>query len=205
MNRPLERSIARRLAVMFAVAALVVFAGVGAALQHILRRELERHQADELRTRSSVVGMLIAKNATLEKFQLVKMRLDALTPIDGSVRFAVRSDDPRFRYGADIDARMLGHTQVVPANGERPEVSFTVAMDPTRFNDTIRAFLIALVVLVTAGAAVVAVLGYRIARSGLGPLRRLSHEAQSISPRNLSQRLDIAMCLLPAANRRVTY
>lgn len=190
----MNRSIARRLAAMFAITALGVFVGVGAALHYILGRELARHQSDELHTRSTVVGQLIGKSASAAKWPATRARLDALTPLDGSVRFWVVSGDPRFRYGTPLDdPRMMALSAAIPPNSERPEVLFTVALDTTPFTDTQRTFALAIVVLVAAGVVVVAAFGYRIARIGLGPLRRLSDEAHAISPSNLSSRLDVAV------------
>jgi two-component system heavy metal sensor histidine kinase CusS len=82
----------------------------------------------------------------------------------------------------------------MPALGERPEVRIVVGIDSTRFHQTQRAFLVALLVLSGLGVVIVAGLGYWIAKMGLGPLSRLSEEARQISPRNLSQRLVPASC-----------
>ena len=140
-----------------------------------------------------MVGLFIAKSSTVEKWPAVKAKLDAVTPLDGSAAFIVRGADPRFAYGDDAPpSGMLTLTQTIPRNGERPEVAFTVAMDPSGFNETLRSFAFAIAALVAAGAALVTLLGYRIARSGLGPLRRMTEDAQAIGPKNPGQRLDKA-------------
>ncbi|MEN3951634.1 heavy metal sensor histidine kinase [Iodidimonas sp. SYSU 1G8] len=208
-------SIAVRLSLMFALAAVIVFSLVGLALQRVLSRDLEHHQVDELRTRMEVMDHMISRTATLEKWLRVHDKLDALTPGDNSARFWALSQDPRFEYGDtpgalrdDLDRRDgLGElqlnedgyplktlTRTMPALGERPDVRIVVGIDSTRFHETQRAFLVALLVLSGLGVVIVAGLGYWIAKMGLGPLSRLSEEARQISPRNLSQRLVPASC-----------
>jgi len=206
----MTRSIATRLAIMFAVGALVVFSIVGVALHRVLHRELERQGVDELHTRLEVTSHSIVRASLADRWEYTRTKLDALAPPEGSTRFWVLSADPRFRYGGDAPpellaaarARTAGSTMIehdgrilralarsIPANGERPEVQFVVAVDAARFHDTLRTFAIALVVLVATGGALVGALGHRLAKMGLRPLGRLSDEAQALSPRNLSQRL----------------
>jgi two-component system heavy metal sensor histidine kinase CusS len=205
-------SIAKRLAGMFAAAALVVFSIVGVALYSVLDGEFVRHQEREITTRLEFMGHMIARINTVERWQVVQNKMEAMTPLDGSTQFWVTGPDPRFEYngpspevrehfvrngrgevrvGAEA-RRMNVLTRVIPAAGDRPEVRLTVGVDPTRFEDTRRVFTIALLLLCAGGAAIVAGLGYRLARVGLAPLRRLSEEAQAISPKNRSQRLQPA-------------
>ncbi|MDY7232727.1 heavy metal sensor histidine kinase [Hyalangium rubrum] len=208
----MKAAIATRLAVMFAVAALGVFSLVGFALRHVLQRELDRHQLSEVNTRLEYVGMMVARNDSAEKWQSLRSKLDALTPLDGSVRFWVMSPNPRFEYGdaptmlrerlsthtggpfvIDLEGRsMKASSRSFASNGERPAVQVVTAVDSTRFLDTLNAFAGALVALSLAGVALVALLGHRIAKVGLAPLSSLSQEAQSLSPRDLSQRLRLS-------------
>ncbi|NMO15984.1 heavy metal sensor histidine kinase [Pyxidicoccus fallax] len=202
-------SIATRLAVMFAVASLAVFSLVGFALKRVLHRELDQHQLSEVNTRLDYASMMIARNDSAERWQGVRNKLDALTPLDGSARFWVMCPDERFQYGdqlellrerlstlpngpfvLDLDEHSLrASARRIEANGQRPAVELVTAVDSTRFIGTQKAFTGALVALCLGGVALVALLGYRIARMGLAPVASLSREAQSLSPRDLSQRL----------------
>ncbi|HSY29116.1 MAG TPA: heavy metal sensor histidine kinase, partial [Burkholderiaceae bacterium] len=80
----------------------------------------------------------------------------------------------------------------IPADGEMPAVRFMVGIDSAPFFHTRHAFLIGLLVLSSVGALLVTILGYLIARLGLKPLVKLSQEAQELSPKNLSQRLQLS-------------
>ncbi len=196
----ISRSIATRLAAMFALAALLVFALVGGALLRVLHQELDRHQLRELETKLSFATTMIGRCVTLEKWGNVRAKLDAVTPGDGSTQFYISSDDARFTYAspaaeglAPIDHRtMRTMSQMIAGHEERPPVRLTVAIDSSRFEDTLRSFGIALLVLCGIGVAMVALLGHRIAKVGLGPLAELSMEAQALSPKNLAQRLKLA-------------
>ncbi len=206
----MKLSIARRLALMFAVAAIVVFVGGALLLQQSLVNALEQQQAEELMLRIAVLEPVLGKKETDDDWDRVRARLDLLTPGDGSVRYWILSDDERYRYGSKLESEAewesgpdgFGHLRVaglhcplktliktVPARGIRPDVRFMVALDPTPFLHTQERFRLTLGIFLVAGALLVAALGYWISRIGLRPLDRLSEEANALSPRNLSQRL----------------
>ncbi|OJH36201.1 heavy metal sensor histidine kinase [Cystobacter ferrugineus] len=208
----MKTSIATRLAVMFAVAALGVFSLVGVALYRVLHRELGRHQLSEVNTRLEYVGMMVGRNDNAVSWQNLRAKLDTLTPADDSVRYWVLGPDPRFVYGdvpaelrerlgaqpgrpfvLELEGRsMRAVSRSIPPKGARPAVQIVTALDSTRFCDTLDTFAGALVVLCLAGVSLVTILGHRIAKVGLAPLSSLSQEAQSLSPRDLSQRLRLS-------------
>jgi len=124
------------------------------------------------------------------------------------------SDDPVYRFGDDvadvmaaIDAgkdsvdvrvpdsvkthRMRVLSRTMPATETRPPVRFMAGVDAQPFRDTLRRFEVALVLLTLIGTALAAALGYWIARIGLGPVERLSEDAQRIGPDNRAQRLQL--------------
>ncbi|MDP9897946.1 heavy metal sensor histidine kinase [Variovorax ginsengisoli] len=207
----MRRSITTRLVLMFAAAALATFALIGAALQGVLARELERHQHDELATTLKGLQYWIQTIGTPERWTRVQARMDALTPEDGSLRFWVLSDDPRFQYGkglAEIDGLVReadGHGSNVMLPGQdrpfrtlsvrippfesRPAVRLVVGRNSEPYARTRETFLTALVALGLGAMLVVAFAGYWIARVGLRPLQQLSQEAQALRPKTLSQRL----------------
>ncbi|MFS2052313.1 hypothetical protein ACEN8K_25920, partial [Variovorax sp. CT11-76] len=160
----MKRSIAARLVLMFAAAALATFALIGAALQGVLLRELERHQYEELDTTVKSLQFWIQAIGTPERWPRVQARMDALTPEDGSTRFWVLSDDPRFQYGkgmAEIDAltRETGRSLLLPGEEkpyrtlsahippfeQRPAVRLIVGKNTEPYARTRRTFLTALV------------------------------------------------------------
>jgi len=205
-----RRSITMRLVVMFALAALALFTLVGAALYGVLERELIRHQNDDLNTNLQNIRYSLERFGDLEHWPRLQVKMDTLTPEDGSVRFWVLSDDPRFLYGKGLDEMErinqgeAGHgTLVLPITGrtyrtlsmriapfaDRPAVRLIVGVDTAPFEHTMRAFLVAFTLLTVGAVAVVMGLGWWIARIGLRPLQRLSVEARALRPNTLSQRL----------------
>ncbi len=205
-----QRSITTRLVVMFALAALVTFSLIGAALYGVLERELTRHQDDDLTTNLQNMRYSIERVNNVERWSHVQAKMDTLTPSDGRVRFWVLSDDPRFQYGKGLDQLevisqeadghgiaelpLAGHvlrtlSQHIDPLDERPAVKLIVGVDAAPYEHTLRAFLTALTLLTLTAVALVMLLGYWITRLGLRPLQQLSREAQALRPKNLSQRL----------------
>ena len=207
----MKRSITARLVLMFAAVALATFALTGMALQSVLARELQRHQYEELDTTLKSLQYWIQAIGTPDRWPRVQARMDSLTPEDGTLRFWVLSDDPRFQYGkglAELDQltreadgrgtsiflpgqerpfRTLS-VHIPPFEG-RPAVRLIVGRNTEPYVRTQQTFLTALIALGLGAVLVVAFAGYWIARVGLRPLERLSSEAQTLQPKTLSQRL----------------
>jgi two-component system heavy metal sensor histidine kinase CusS len=205
-------SITTRLVAMFALGALVTFTVIGVALYGVLGRELTRHQNDDLNTNLQNMRYSIERFGTLDRWARIQVKMDTLSPSDGSVRFWVLSDDPRFQYGKGLDEMErvnqgeAGHGMLtLPLSGrsyrtlsmriapleDRPAVRLIVGVDTAPFEHTLRTFLVALTLLLLGAVAMVAGLGWWIARIGLRPLQRLSDEAGALRPKTLSQRLDV--------------
>jgi len=208
----MRRSITIRLVMMFSLTALAMFTLVGATLYGVLERELTRHQNDDLNTNLQNMRYSIERFGDLEHWARLQTKMDTLTPADGSVRFWVLSDDPRFLYGKGLDEMErvnqgeAGHgTLTLPITGrsyrtlsmrivafaDRPPVRLIVGVDTAPFEHTLRAFLVALTLLTLGVVALVMALGWWIARIGLRPLQRLSAEARALRPKTLSQRLQL--------------
>ncbi len=209
--RPFARlSIAQRLAAMFAVAAMLVFALVGIALYQVLGSQIARYQRAELETKLRYVVASVALCDSRERWLKVQDKVEGLVSGDRSTRVWAWSESPGFRIGAAeprVDAAGPGDNgmgrlwlpgletpyrildEQVPARGERPAVRLWVGMDSQPYVAALRSFAVALVLLGLAGTGLVALLGHWIARVGLRPLQRLSAQAQALSPSNLSQRL----------------
>lgn len=202
-------SIARRLTLMFALAAAVVFSITGYALYQFQCIELRRHQLQEIKTRFEFVESLIVRRInTAEKWLLLEDKMTELTPQDGSIVYLVEGKDPAFRLGRPFaaDARIsnegngvrrivtengtyLTLSRDIPASGERPAVTLTVGLDASAFDTTSRAINAALVIAFMFGVVVVAGLGWWIARRGLLAVDDLSRHAENLSPLNLAERL----------------
>jgi two-component system heavy metal sensor histidine kinase CusS len=212
MSTPIGKtahSIARRLALMFALAAAVVFTMIGIVLYNIQCNELHRHQRQEIRTRFEFVETLISRRMeNVEKWALLEDKLKELTPQEGNVKYLVEGSDPRFRLGTPFpaDAKMIDEgngvrrvvtpertfltlTGEVPPLGERPAVMLTVGVDPIAFDTTSHVLNVALIIASLFGVTAVAALGWWIARRGLAAVDCLSHHAEELSPKNLSERL----------------
>ena len=209
----MKRSITVRLIAMFALATLATFLLIGAALYGVLQRELARHQHDELQTAYQDMEYMIKRAGTPKRWSHVVTKMDTLTVANGSKRFWASSPDPRYRYGRDLSeiqaaphsANGMGTlelpertyplytlTKTIAAYQDRPAVELTIGIDAMPYVHTLHTFLTALMALSLTAVLLVMVLGYWIAQVGLRPLKLLSEEAQTLSPRTLSQRLRIS-------------
>lgn len=204
-------SIAKRLAVMFGLAVLLITSVSAVMLQRSLKEALYNQMHNELILRHTVLDPLLEKSATAQDWKYVQDKLTALTPSDGRVRYWVLSDDPRFAFGEgrpdgyEWSARPDGLsmlpvpqqrcplvllTKTIPAMFERPKVRFVVALDSTPFFDTLDEFTKSLIVNSVLGVLLAGLLGYWVARFGLRPVRRLSRQANGLPPGDSKQRLD---------------
>lgn len=210
---PLKFSLKARLVVLYAVAAAVTFALTGMALYGVLDRQLDRIQQDALRTTAQEVSYSLTRSNDPERWGRFKTKLDTLTPVDGSLRFWVLSDDPAYEYGkglADISSlerhpdgmgritlpdredALRTLTVTVDPSQARPQVRLIVGMDSAPYAHTLRYFLWAMAGLSLTAILLVALLGFWVTRLGLRPLNRLSAEARALRPSALSQRLSMA-------------
>ena len=206
----MPKSIARRLALMFALVALLVFTVVGTALFLVLRVQLDRHLRESLDDRTEIARIIVFHAGTPEKWKMSREKLSDITPRDGSARYYVSGPNGTFTYGAPITGAltsaspdgyalsrpascpndMLTRTLTIPAYGDRPPVRMQVALSNGPNVRTMRSFAFALASLSALGSLAMLMLGYYVARLGLAPLTRLTKEASEISPNNRSQRLN---------------
>ncbi len=206
----MKRSITLRLVAMFALATLLAFSLIGAALYGVLQRELARHEHAELQTAYRDMEYMIKRAGTPERWSHAQTKMDTLSLANASMHFWADSADPRYRYGDDLariaaikpasdgvgtlalprhDYPLYTLTRTIDAYQDRPAITLTVGIDSMPYVHTLQTFLTALLALSLGAVLLVAVLGYWIARLGLRPLSRLSGEAQTLSARTLSQRL----------------
>ncbi|HEY8099230.1 MAG TPA: heavy metal sensor histidine kinase [Burkholderiaceae bacterium] len=204
------RSIAARLATMFAVAALLVFSLLGYALDRELAATLRRQQIEQLNTKFEDINYILKRLRGPEQWERIHAKLDALTPPDQSTRYWILSDDPQIRYGKtlaeiagfsqsassigelrinDQSEPMLIRSAYFPSDERHAALRFIVGIDSSSYARTLHAFRSVLLICVAIGVPLFAVIGYLITHLGLVPLKRLSHEAHALSPSALSQRL----------------
>ena len=206
----MKLSISKRLAAMFAVSSFVMLAVLSVAMHGLLKRELERHQSNELQARWTMYKPLIMRNDDVVHWANVRTKFDNSISENNRVSLWVQGPDEHFRYGSpltDEQQRSMGthgfgqvmlpgheaplktYSAQIEAHGERPAVRLTVGIDSAPFVETVHAFTVGLIALTVVGALGAAGLGYYIARVGMRPLDRLSGEARELSPGHLSRRL----------------
>ncbi|WP_050477879.1 heavy metal sensor histidine kinase [Herbaspirillum rhizosphaerae] len=209
----MKHSIITRLVMMFAASALIIFSLIGGVLYAVVKNELLRHERDGLVTTFNDIEYMVSRIGTVDRWARVQAKLDTLTPADGKVRFWVFSDDPRFSYGKDLaelhefdyDPKNIGRlrikgkefplhtlTKILPAYLDRPAIRLTVGVDTEPYFETLRTFVAAMIGLSLIGVFLVILFGYWIARTGLQPLKKMSDKAQTLSPKNLSERLTVS-------------
>ncbi|OLL28934.1 two-component sensor histidine kinase [Burkholderia sp. SRS-W-2-2016] len=208
----MNRSIARRLASMFALVALFVFTLVGTGLFLVLRTQLEHHLRESLDDRTQIARIIVYHAVTPDKWRMVREKLTDMTPHDSSTVYSVSSMDPGFNFGRPVEGTVVkswpgGYTRIAPAgggadmltstvtvrpNGERPPMQLQVAVSYSPNLRTMRVFGSALAALSALGSLAVLLLSYSVTRLGLAPLTRLTRDASAVSPNNRSQRLNTA-------------
>lgn len=206
----MNRSIARRLALMFALVALAVFTLVGLGFFPVVRTQLDGRLREALDDRMEVAKLIVCQAATPEKWRFAREKLADMSPPDGPTTYSVSSADPLFNYGQPIRGNvterwpggyerlrptidgqdMLVRTLSIPANAHRPASVLQVGVSYEPNVRTMRVIRMAFALLSGLGSIAVLLLSYSVTRLGLAPLRRLSRDARDVSPNNRSQRLN---------------
>ncbi|QBR33767.1 heavy metal sensor histidine kinase [Pseudomonas sp. S150] len=198
-----SNSIALRLSGMFTLVALLVFLLIGGALYQQVDKGLGLLPEAELDARYSVLESALNRYGTPEHWVKINAKLKLLGEEDKRIRFWVVSGDPGYEYGApDAQIRAFAKGPLgmhdlqlpehpyplkvllteLPAKDQRPPLRFMIGIDTETFHETQHNLLIALVSLAIVGVLLASALGYWVARIGLKPLIKLSHEAQRLAP-----------------------
>ena len=206
-------SIALRLSGLFTLVALLVFLLIGGALYLQVDKGLGLLPEAELDARYSVLESTLGRYGNAEHWGKVSAKLKLLSEEDKRIRFWAVSADPAYEYGApDARVRAFAHGPLgmrdltlpghaypfkvlvsqLPAKEQRPPLRFLIAIDTETFSQTQHHLLVALVSLAIVGVLLASALGYWVARIGLKPLIKLSHEAQRLAPPRLSGRLQLS-------------
>ncbi|MDR2991641.1 MAG: heavy metal sensor histidine kinase [Burkholderiaceae bacterium] len=219
MTRLVSNSIAARLAAMFALVVLAGFTLLSVALYYAFQHELARHQREAVQDRLEGVRYLLVHDRSPQLAQFVRKDIQNIAQVNPNARFWMWSEDPAYRYGdgAERIARQFQQLSrsgqrfvqtndaqgqlvvimgmVVPANDVHPSLVLMAGDSRRSFARLLQNFELQLVLSTLAGAALVAVCGYWIARVGLRPLARMSADARAIGVDSRGQRL--ALTLLP--------
>ena len=198
-----SNSIALRLSGMFTLVALLVFLLIGGALYQQVDKGLGLLPEAELDARYSVLESALNRYGTPEHWVKINAKLKLLGEEDKRIRFWVVSGNPGYEFG-EPDALIRAFAQgplgmrdlqlpdhpyplkvlltELPAKDQRPPLRFMIGIDTETFHQTQHQLLIALVSLAVIGVLLASALGYWVARIGLKPLIKLSHEAQRLAP-----------------------
>lgn len=216
MNSPIlnkcltGRAISTRLAIMFALAALVIVVIAALVLRQSLHNSLRQQMHQELQFRHSLMVPYISARESLADWATVGTKLANWTTVEGGhTHYWVISDDARFQIGGeplagvDLAKQPSGFSRIpkepcslyllitdIPANGERPAVRYVAALDSTPYMGTLDAFTRTMIIISVVGVALVAILGFLVAHVGLLPVNYLSQQAHKLAPGNRGQRLD---------------
>jgi two-component system heavy metal sensor histidine kinase CusS len=214
-----RNSIAARLALMFAVAAMAVFVLLGVVLHQVLGGELARYQREEVQGSLEDVRYLLTHSHSPRLAQVVRDKIQTIAAANFHIQLWLWSDDPAYRYGGraeqiagqfqrsgqidesgqvlDLAPNAGARSRVVlgfglPADSEHPALVLIASGSNPSFLSTLRTFEWSLALLTLAGVALVAGLSYSITRFGLQPLVRMSADAHFIGPDNRGQRLALS-------------
>lgn len=203
-----RRSIANRLAVMYAVMAAIVLSLIFMAFEWVERTEIDMYQTAEMKSRFDIIEHLADEKSNFKQWAIFKKQLEAIAPRDNGTYIRVDSKNPDYVIEAPFEivlrkikkhhgfgkieingSRYRTLSRLVPARGERPDVVLSLA-----FNTYIPVEDDALINLMTAVILVISIcaigwLGWLIARHSLRPVDLLSRAAAQIGPHKLSQRL----------------
>ncbi|MFW6754044.1 heavy metal sensor histidine kinase [Pseudomonas glycinae] len=198
-----SNSIALRLSGMFTLVALLVFLLIGGALYQQVDKGLGLLPEAELDARYSVLESALNRYGTPEHWVKINAKLKLLGEEDKRIRFWVVSGNPGYEFGEpDVSIRAFAQGPLgmhdlqlpdhpyplkvllteLPAKDQRPPLRFMIGIDTETFHQTQHQLLIALVSLAVIGVLLASALGYWVARIGLKPLIKLSHEAQRLAP-----------------------
>jgi two-component system, OmpR family, heavy metal sensor histidine kinase CusS len=203
-----QRSMSTHLAVMFAIVTATASAAVGGLLYLKESTGLSHHAREVLEARFVIVERLIRFNEGGQEWVYFRQKLAEFTPTDGSLRFIIESEDPRFRVNehfstrlnskgpqigfgaAELDGtRFLTKASRVAKYGDRPEVRLIIVADQTPQERARRFIAAGILALSLFTIAVVTSLGWWIARRGMRTVDRLSEHARHLGGDDLARRL----------------
>lgn len=207
----MKKAISSRLTIMFAIVMAITLTLVGVFLRCSLFTSLEGLMHNELSFRSTLFSPYISKYGTAENWKTIEHKLQVLiNDAGGKVTYIIVSPDRKYNFGENLAAN-LGYvnipegfsilrketesypiyilTETIKPLGARPEVKFIVTISSKPYCETLSQFTHSLIIICTLGLLLIVLLGYFISRIGLQPARKLSAQANKLSPGDSGQRL----------------
>lgn len=216
MKRLLPESTTTRLALFFAAVAIVTFAALGRYLHYSLAKELERHDDLELIGKVELVRHLLEQVPSPETVERDKhLFLDAVVGHHGLV-LKLQAADGRTLLASGAPSMPLPTVPVVPLDRDpRPDdvddwspaqgvgrtvrafgrtaagtpVQIILGLESEERNLLLKSYTRTLVLGVTVGALLAALLGYFVTRLALRAIKIFATQANSISASRLQSRL----------------
>jgi two-component system heavy metal sensor histidine kinase CusS len=203
----IPKSIALRLTLTLGVVGLLVFTVAGTLLQRSLANELTRADHDELLGKIKIVKHFIGEAGKSGNLDVLRHHMDDLLLGHSDLRVWLVASDGSSVYGGPLPGVIgrrdkRGHVRVeldgVPMDAVESAITdadpFPIARAwlaiDTRPRDRLLAtYRIAVTVVCTLGVALILGLGGIATWRGLRPVKRLSAEAQRITPHSLDARL----------------
>lgn len=223
----MKYSISLRLALMFALAAMVIVSVYALVLRNSLHESLHNQMHKELQFRHSLIAPYLTSLTTPKDWQMIQAKFDNLIQVEGGkAKYWILSDDTRYSIGSPLPsgvdwARLKsGFTKMpenedthsyylliteIPKRGERPALRSAVAIDSTPYLGTLNEFTQVLIIITVIGVLVVALLGFVIARIGLRPVNHLSRQAHTLVPGDHHRRLDTVILPVELQNLATSF
>lgn len=219
MIRRWSRSLTARLGFLFALAAALTFAGVGAYLYQSLAVQLEAHDDLDLLARVAQIRHILQETPSVQSVRDNPHRfLDAAAGYEGLILILQSADGaillrPQPDVGAlpdlpvtrasEMPAKVSVRTWVLPSGlsartvaawgdvgNSREQVRIVVARTASDRMALLAMYHNEVLAAVWSGALLTALLGYVLVRRGLEPVRAIARQAQSITAQRLDMRLD---------------
>ena len=203
----IPKSIALRLTLTLGVVGLLVFAAAGILLQRSLANELTRADHEELVGKIKVVKHFIGEAGKSGDIDVLRHHMDDLLLGHSDLKVWLVGSDGSSVYGGPLP-RVIGkrdergHVRVerdgVPMDAVESEiadakpfpiVSAWLAIDTRPRDRLLATYRIAVTAVCALGVALILALGGVATWRGLRPVKRLSAEAQRITPHSLDARL----------------
>lgn len=214
-------SLTARLGWMFALAAALTFAGVGAYLYRSLALQLEAHDDRELIGKIGLVRHLLGETPSTQSLRADPHRFaDAIAEHDG-LMLLLRAADGTIVFESRPVREEWPGIPLVPADripdkaslhlwtlisgqpartvaawgwlaDRREQVQIVVARVASDRMELLAAYRDDVLVAVLSGALLAALFGYMLTRRGLRPVRGIARQAQSITAQRLGTRLNVS-------------
>ncbi len=207
------QSITHRLTLAYAAAAAIILSITVVTLAYLESTEIDIYQTNEIKNRFSLFAYDVRQVHNLEDWNRLRRKYDLIVS-EAAGRIFLRSDsaDPAYQIHApfSINPRHIkkhhgfskqyingnyfrAYSQLIPADGNRPELILSLAVDAYYYEDLSHWIDVAFDVFLLFSISTIALIGWILARRSLYPVDALSVCASQISSQNLSERL-------PAAN-----